>query len=82
ISAEEHKRIFSTHLNIGDIVFSKIGTIGRLSIIDEELGQVNISENNIGIRFKNIDPETKIFLLFFLIGRYGQSQIARRGSGN
>jgi len=82
ISPEENKRIFSTHLNIGDIVFSKIGTIGRLSIIDEELGQVNISENNIGIRFKNIDSEMKIFLLFFLISKYGQSQITRMGSGN
>lgn len=82
ISLEEHKRIFSTYLKPGDIVFSKIGTIGRLSVISNELGEVNISENNIGIRLSNLTHEKKVFLLFFLLCKYGQSQILRKGSGN
>ena len=82
ISEKEHKRIFSTHLNPGDIVFSKIGTIGRLSVISETLGQVNISENNIGIRFRQLPTYERIFILFFLLSRYGQIQIKRRASGN
>lgn len=82
ISPEEHKRIFSTHLKPGDIVFSKIGTIGKLSVISDDLGEVNISENNIGIRFSKLPPSQRTFLLFFLLSKYGQAQIMRKGSGN
>jgi len=82
ISESEHKRIFSTHLNPGDIVFSKIGTIGRLSVISEDLGQVNISENNIGIRLSKLSSQEKVSLLFFLLSKYGQLQILRSASGN
>jgi restriction endonuclease S subunit len=82
ISEEEHKRIFSTHLDPGDIVLSKIGTVGRLSVISDDLGQVNISENNIGVRLSVLPPEERAGLLFFLLGRYGQSQILRNASGN
>lgn len=82
ISDDEHKRIFSTHLDPGDIVLSKIGTVGRLSVISDELGQVNISENNIGIRLSTLSVENRVSLLFFLLSRYGQSQILRNASGN
>ncbi len=82
ISPEEHKRIFSTHLKPRDIVLSKIGTVGRLSVISEDLGEVNISENNIGIRLSKLSPERRAFLLFFLLSKYGQLQLLRRASGN
>jgi restriction endonuclease S subunit len=82
ISEAEHKRIFNTYLNPGDIVFSKIGTIGRLSIISDDLGQVNISENNIGIRLSKLSLQEKTSLLFFLLTNYGQLQIMRAASGN
>lgn len=82
ISSEEHRRIYSTHLKPGDIVFSKIGTIGRLSVISEDLGEVNISENNIGIRLSQLSPARQAYLFFFLLSKYGQDQILRKGSGN
>ncbi len=82
ISENESKRLNSTTLNIDDIVLSKIGSIGRLSLITDELGKVNISENNIGLRLKNLNQEKKRYLLFFLLSKYGQSQIFRTGSGN
>lgn len=82
ISENEHRRIYSTRLNPGDIVLSKIGTVGRLSVISNELGEVNISENNIGIRLQNLDENLRSFILFFLLGKYGQSQIIRKASGN
>lgn len=82
ISKSENKRIFGTHLNPGDIIFSKIGTIGRLSVISDDLGQVNISENNIGIRLSKLSQQEKISLLFFLLSKHGQLQILRSGSGN
>ena len=64
ISPEDHKRIFSTHLNPGDIVLSKIGTVGRLSVISKDLGEVNISKNNIGVRLSKLSPGQRSFLLF------------------
>lgn len=81
ISEKEHKRIHSTYLRSGDIVLSKIGTIGRLSIIPEEFQEVNISENNIGIRL-NDDKDFNSYLFFFLLSKYGQYQILKRASGN
>ena len=82
ISPEEHKRIYGTHLKSGDIVFSKIGTVGRLSVIPDEFGEVNISENNIGLRSTELPPNDRIHLLIFLLSKYGQSQIIRKASGN
>lgn len=82
ISKKEHERIYSTHLNIGDIVLSKIATVGRLSVIDDELGEVNISENNIGIRLQSLDENIRAYTLFFLLSKFGQMQIFRRASGN
>ena len=82
LSAEEHGRIFSTHLDVGDIVLSKIGTVGKLSVISDDLGESNISENNIGIRFGKILEPQKIYILLFLLSKYGQRQIVRKASGN
>jgi restriction endonuclease S subunit len=82
ISENESHRLNSTSLNIDDIVLSKIGTIGRLSLITKELGRVNISENNLGLRLDNLSIKQKRFLLFFLLSKFGQSQIFRKGSGN
>lgn len=82
ISESEHKRIHTTHLKPGNIVLSKIGTVGRLSVVPEELGEVNISENNIGIRLDSFNHEQKTFLLLFLISRFGQLQLVRKASGN
>ena len=70
-------------LSIGDIVFSKIGTVGRLSIITEEIGKVAISENNIGLAFQTIiDQIDKAYIAFFLLSDFGQKQIFRLASGN
>lgn len=82
ISPNDHKRIYSSHLGIGDIVLSKIGTVGRLSVISEELGEVNISENSIGLRLSKLPEERKIALLFLLLSKYGQKQLLRKASGN
>lgn len=82
ISQEEHKRIHSTYLNSGDIILSKIGTVGRLSVIPDEFSEVNISENNIGIRLSKLSREEKTGLLFFLLSKYGQQQLIRKASGN
>lgn len=82
ISENEHRRIYSSRLNPGDIVLSKIGTVGRLSVISRELEEINISENNIGIRLQNQNENLRSFVLFFMLSKYGQLQIIRKASGN
>ena len=53
ISPSEHKRIYSTHLSVGDIVLSKIGTVGRLSVISEELGEVTSARTISELDYQN-----------------------------
>jgi type I restriction enzyme S subunit len=84
ISEEDHSRLSSSRLRVGDLVLSKVGnTIGIVSIVTDEIGECNISENNIGIRFpKLLSLEHKRFILAFLNSNAGQSQILRAISGN
>ncbi len=83
ISKEDNRRLLSSQLCVGDLVLSKVGnTIGVVSIVTEDLGKCNISENNIGIKLKTISDIDKNFLLTFLNGIFGQIQILRRISGN
>jgi len=83
LNDNEFERVKKYQLDVNDIVFSKIGTVGRLSLITEELGKVAISENNIGIKFsKNIDTQNRFYIFVFLLSKYGQKQIFRLSSGN
>lgn len=80
ISKENNTKLKSSEITKDDIIISKIGTIGVVSILTQDIGNnANISENNIGIKTKNIDPK---FLLVFLNSSIGQHQILRFKSGN
>ena len=80
---KEFERVKKYQLDINDIVFSKIGTVGRLSLITDDLGRVAISENNIGIKFsKSISVQNRFFIFAFLLSKFGQKQILRLSSGN
>jgi restriction endonuclease S subunit len=80
ISEENNKRLKSPEIIEDDIIISKIGTIGTVSILTQDVGKIaNISENNIGIKVKGINPK---FLLAFLNSNIGQHQILRFKSGN
>ena len=83
LNDDEFERVKKYQLDVNDIVFSKIGTVGRLSLITEELGKVAISENNIGIKFSNkIGIKNRFYIFVFLLSNYGQKQIFRLSSGN
>ncbi len=84
ISQENHIRLSSSKLKIGDFVLSKVGnTIGVVSIVTPDIGECNISENNLGIRFPKECPiEDRKFILAFLNSEAGQIQILRAISGN
>ncbi len=83
LNDDEFERVKKYQLDVNDIVFSKIGTVGRLSLITEELGKVAISENNIGIKFsRNIETKNRFYIFILLLSKYGQKQIFRLSSGN
>jgi hypothetical protein len=84
ISESANQKIKGSELSKGDLVLSKVGhSIGIVSMLDNEISKANISENNIGIRFRNgVDPKLKSCLLVYLNSSFGQSEILRRRSGN
>jgi len=79
----DFQRLSKFHLMPLDIVLSKIGTVGRLSLITDDIGVCAISENNIGIRFsQGTSQRAKSYLFLFLLSKYGQLQLTRMISGN
>lgn len=79
INEEIHKKEIKTELNKGDILFSKVGTLGEISI-NLDYDKLNFGQNNVGIKVKKkiINP---LFLAVFLNTSYGKSQILRKQSG-
>lgn len=84
ISVQDNERLRNSQLKAGDLVLSKVGnTIGVVSIVTEDIGNCNISENNIGIRFtRGIQAPVKSYVLTYLNSKLGRQQILRRISGN
>jgi len=84
ISEEDNKRLSSSQLKVGDLVLSKVGnTIGIVSKVTPEIGDCNISENNLGIRLpKSLSVFFKDYILSHLNSKIGQIQILRLVSGN
>ena len=76
ISEDEHLKYKKTELNEGDLVLSKVGTIGEIAIISEKDNKCNFSQNTIGIKInkKKIKSE---YLLLYLISNLGQLQLQR-----
>lgn len=73
ISEEDHAKEKKTELNVGDIVFSKVGTVGEVAIIDKKS---NFSQNVLGIKIKKKEINPK-YLLCFLLSPAGNYQIKR-----
>ena len=76
ISQNLHKKEYKTELNSFDIVFSKVGTVGEVSFIPSHFTTANFSQNVIGIKIYGL-VIPKGYLLFFLLSKFGQLQIAR-----
>jgi restriction endonuclease S subunit len=84
ISEKDNNKLSSSQLKVGDLVLSKVGnTIGIVSKITADIGNCNISENNLGIRLpKNISDSFRDYILSYLNSKIGQIQILRLISGN
>lgn len=76
ISDDIHEMHPTTTLKPKDIVFSKIGTLGKLAQIPSYMQEVNISQNIIGVSLK--DEFNKDYILSFLISTYALLQIEKR----
>jgi len=73
LSEADHKKEKKTELDYGDIVFSKVGTVGEIALIEEKS---NFSQNVLGIKIEKekINP---FYLLAFLMSPAGYLQIKR-----
>lgn len=77
IDEEIHKLHNKTELEVGDIVFTKIGAyIGDVSILPPSFYKYNFSQNVAGLSIKK-DKISPYFLLVFLLSKYSKKQILR-----
>jgi type I restriction enzyme S subunit len=79
IDEETHGKEIKTEYLPEDLVFSKVGTIGEVSILPNDYDKYNISQNIVGLKLseeikKHIYPR---FLQIFLSSTYGKRQIIR-----
>ncbi len=78
IPINSHKKEIKTELVKGDIVISKVGTIGNIGIINEELSPCNFSQNNIGIKMNGkIDSH---YLAVYMLSKYCILQLNRHST--
>ena len=73
-----NKQFPDTILENEDIVFSVRGTIGKIFVVSKEYVGSNISANLIRLKLKKGNP---YFLKYFLMSKYGQTDIERVSSG-
>lgn len=60
-------------VNTNDVIISIVGTIGAVSLIDEQLNDANITENCVKLtNLKELDSE---YLYYYLISNTGQHEI-------
>lgn len=79
LDEETHKENSKTELRKGDIVLSKVGTIGD-AVINLDYEKVNFSQNNVGIKIKQ-DKINSAYVIAFFNSKYGRKQIEKQQSG-
>lgn len=73
LDEKDHVKEKKTELGLGDIVFSKVGTVGEVALVDK---RVNFSQNVLGIKIRK-DKINSNYLLCFLLSKSGYYQIKR-----
>lgn len=76
ISETDHLKNKKTELTEGDLVLSKVGTIGEVAIISTKDGECNCSQNTIGVKVNKKKIKSEYLLLYFL-SNLGQLQLQR-----
>ncbi len=79
LSEETNLENRKTELNYGDIILSKVGSLGD-AVINLKYDKVNFSQNNIGIKIdkSKINP---LYAVSFFNSKYGKKQIEKQQSG-
>jgi len=76
IPDQVHNKEKKTELRPLDIILSKVGTVGEISVVPSRYSKANFSQNVIGLKVK-AERIPKGFLALFLLSKLGQLQIAR-----
>ena len=82
IDEKTHLEQYRTEYLPNDLVFSKVGTLGEVSLLPDTYSKYNISQNIIGLRCseelkKIVFPE---FLQIFFLSNFGKIQLLRETS--
>lgn len=79
LDEETHQENSKTELRRGDIILSKVGTIGDAAI-NFDYERVNFSQNNVGIKIKHNEINSAYVIAFFN-SKYGRKQVEKQQSG-
>ncbi len=77
ISNEKHNELKNSKVKVGDIILSKAGKVGEVSIIPENFGEANLNQALSIIRMK--EGFSNIFIALYLKSYYGCNQLKRSG---
>jgi hypothetical protein len=80
ITQESHKKELKTELGKGDLILSKVGTIGDMGI-NLKWTKINCSQNTIAIKIKDGFKKVSPFLAIYINCYYGKSQLNRSSQG-
>jgi type I restriction enzyme, S subunit len=80
ISEEKHNELKGSRIFPGDILISKTGQIGVVTIVPSTINEANMNQALCNIRVKEQIIDTH-FLTVFLNSIYGQYQFIRQGEG-
>lgn len=80
ITNQAHMKELKTELNKGDMVLSKIGTIGNMAI-NLRWDKINCSQNTIAIKIADKYKKESLFLMVFINSYFGKHQLVRYSQG-
>jgi restriction endonuclease S subunit len=79
VSQEKHEELKNSQIKAGDLIFSKAGKVGELSIVPEGFGEGNLNQALSRISLKNnVNVE---YVYIFFKSAIGSLQIQRFGGG-
>jgi restriction endonuclease S subunit len=79
VSQEKHDELKNSRIKVGDLIFSKAGKVGELSIVPEGFGEGNLNQALSRISLKNnVNVE---YVYIFFKSAIGSLQIQRYGGG-
>jgi restriction endonuclease S subunit len=79
VSEEKHRELKSSQIKPNDMIFSKAGKVGEISIVPNYFGNTNLNQALSRIKLK--DGYSVEYVVYYLKSQIGKLQINRFGSG-